>query len=73
METSILMEEIRQEATTLALGGQTGTKIETNASGIPLLCSYAPLEIPDLDWVIMSSMTEVEASTPIRNLRETAG
>jgi len=73
METSILLEEIRQESTSLALRGQTGTRIENNASGIELLCSYAPLEISDVNWVIMSSMTEAEASASINSLRDTAG
>jgi GAF domain-containing protein len=73
METSILLEEIRQESTSLALRGQTGTRIENNASGVELLCSYAPLEISDVNWVIMSSMTEAEASASINSLRDTAG
>ncbi|HTF18837.1 MAG TPA: GAF domain-containing protein [Chryseolinea sp.] len=73
METSILLEEIRQESASLALTGQTGSRIEPNSSGVQLLCSYAPLEIPDVHWVIMSSMTEAEASSTINALRETAG
>lgn len=73
MDTSILLEEIRQESASLALTGQTGSRIEENASGAQLLCSYAPLEIPDVHWVIMSSMTEAEASSTINELRETAG
>lgn len=72
METSILLEEIRQESASLALNGQTGYRIDHNASGVQLLCSYAPLEISDVNWVIMSSMTEEEASAPINSLRETA-
>ena len=73
METSILLEEIQQESASLALSGQTGSRIEPNASGVQLLCSYSPLEIPDVHWAIMSSMTEIEASSTINALRETAG
>jgi|GEM_PF-1817100 len=73
METSILMEEIRRESTALALSGKTGTRIETNAVGVQLLSSFAPLQISDLDWIIMSSMTESEASAPINSLREIEG
>lgn len=71
METNILLEEIRQESASLALRGETGSRADRNANGVPLLCSYAPLEIPDVDWIIMSSMTEEEASSSINSLRET--
>ncbi len=70
METSILMEEIRQESVSKALQGVTGTQLERNALGIDLLSSFAPLEIPDVHWIIMSTMTEKEASMPINSLRE---
>ena len=72
METNILLEEIRQESTALALSGQTGTRIERDARGVQVLCSYAPLEIADVNWIIMSSMTEAEASAPINDLRDFA-
>ncbi|MEJ1238721.1 GAF domain-containing protein [Chryseolinea sp. T2] len=72
METNILLEEVRQESTTLALKGQTGFRIEPDARGVQLLCSYAPLEISDVSWVIMSSMTEAEASAPINSLRDSS-
>ncbi|MGC3946219.1 MAG: GAF domain-containing protein [Chryseolinea sp.] len=71
METNILLEEIRQESTALALSGQTGFRIEADARGVQLLCSYAPLDISDVNWIIMSSMTEAEASAPINSLRDT--
>lgn len=73
METSILLEEVRQESATMALNGETGSRIEQDSSGIKLLYSYAPLDIPDMNWVIMSSMTDEEACAPIHSLRETAG
>jgi hypothetical protein len=71
METNILLEEVGQESAHLALGGQTGFRIEPDARGIQLLCSYAPLEISDVHWIIMSTMTEAEASAHINNLRDT--
>ncbi|MEO5980633.1 MAG: GAF domain-containing protein [Chryseolinea sp.] len=69
METSILMEEMKQEGVSKALTGQTGTLLEKNGEGVELLTAYAPLEIPDVHWIIMSTMTEEEASTPINSLR----
>ena len=70
METSILMEEIRQDAATKALTGVTGTQLDKNSLGVDVLSAYAPLEIPDVHWIIMSIMTEEEASTPINSLRD---
>lgn len=71
METNILLEEVRQESVTLALNGQTGTRMDTSATGAQLLNSFAPLDIPDLKWIIMSSMKETEVSMAINSLRET--
>lgn len=70
METSILLEEVRRESATIALNGETGCRIDQDTDGIKTLYSYAPLEIPDMNWVIMSSMTDEEACSPIDNLRE---
>lgn len=70
METSILMEEIRQDSATKALNGMTGTQLEKNNRGIEVLTAYAPLEIPGVNWVIMSTMTEEEASARINSLRD---
>lgn len=69
METSILMEEIRQDSAAKALAGGSGTQLEKNSTGLDVLTAFAPLEIPDVHWVIMSTMTEEEASTPINSLR----
>lgn len=73
METNILLEEVRQESVTLAFRGQTGTRLDTSVTGVQLLSSYAPLDIPDLNWIIMSSMKDAEVSMAINSLRETAG
>lgn len=70
METNILLEEIKQDSITKALGGLTGTLLEKSKTGFDVLCSFAPLEIPDVRWVIMSTMKEEEASMRINNLRE---
>jgi len=70
METSILMEEIKLESSSRALAGSTGTTMEKNSLGIDVLSAYSPLEIPDVHWIIMSSMTEEEASLTINSLRD---
>jgi hypothetical protein len=72
MQTNILMEEVKMEAVGHALKGQTGTILEQNAFEEKMLSAYAPLNIADVHWIIMSSMTETEASLRIKNLRESS-
>ncbi|HEX6223578.1 MAG TPA: GAF domain-containing protein [Chryseolinea sp.] len=72
MQTNILMEEVRTEGVANALAGLTGTLVTQNAFGEKTLCAYAPLNIADVHWVIISSMTEEEASLRIKNLRESS-
>ncbi|HKZ36330.1 MAG TPA: hypothetical protein VJ184_01675, partial [Chryseolinea sp.] len=70
MQTNILLEEIKLESVAKALNGLTGTQMERNNLGIDLLCSFAPLDIQDVHWIIMSTMKEDEASMQINTLRE---
>ncbi len=70
METSILMEDINLESSSRALAGMSGTILEKNSAGVDVLSAYAPLEIPDVHWIIMSTMSEAEASLPINSLRD---
>jgi GAF domain-containing protein len=67
--TSILLEKVEFDSVTKALNGQQGTQIECNASGEEMLNAYAPLNIPDVKWVIVSSIKEKEVSERINNLR----
>jgi GAF domain-containing protein len=68
--TSILLEKIQLESVTKALKGETGTQLETDGRGIRMLNAFAPLDIPDVQWIIMSTMKEEEASVRINSLRE---
>lgn len=70
MNTSILVEQLDLDSIDLALSGQSGTRIEKNAAGEELLNAYAPLAIPDVQWAILSSMKETEASQRINELRK---
>jgi len=70
MNTSILVEQRNLTSIGLALDGQSGTLIETDTSGEASLNAYAPLSIPDVQWVILSSMKEQEASQRINELRK---
>jgi hypothetical protein len=68
--TSILLEKVQRESVTKALKGMTGTQLENDNRGIAMLNAFAPLSIPDVQWIIMSTMKEEEASLRINNLRE---
>ena len=70
MNTSILVEQLDLDSIDLALSGQSGTRIEKNSAGEELLNAYAPLAIPDVQWAILSSMKETEASQRINELRK---
>jgi hypothetical protein len=69
MRTNILMEEIRMDAVKNGLLGNSGTSLEKNDNGKEVLTAYAPLNIADVKWMILSSMHEAEASSKITNLR----
>jgi hypothetical protein len=70
METNILLETVRQESVSKAFIGSPGILIEPNGAGDELLCAYAPLNISDVQWMIMSTLKEAEASERINDLRD---
>ncbi len=72
MNTSILLEGIKLTSVETGLQGDTGTTIEKNKHGIEMLNAFAPLNIPDVHWMILSTMKEEEASTRINDLRKGA-
>lgn len=72
MNTSILLESIKLASVESGLQGETGTTIEKNKHGIEMLNAFAPLNIPDVHWMILSTMKEEEASTRINDLRKGA-
>lgn len=64
-DTSILQQKVRTEAVEAALSGQQGTQIIRDYRDIPVLSSYAPLNIEGLNWVILSEIDLAEAYAPI--------
>ena len=67
--TSILLEEIKNESSEKALRGLSGTQVDHNNQGT-FLCAYTPLQIKDVNWVLMSTMSETEVSEKIYALRK---
>lgn len=69
METNILLESVKLQSVSKAFNGIPGTMIESNGGGDELLCAYAPLNISDVQWMILSTLKEAEASERINDLR----
>lgn len=68
--TSILEQKVHTVAVERSLAGQTGTQILRDYRNIPVLSSYAPLQIDGLNWVILSEMDLTEAYAPINHFRQ---
>jgi hypothetical protein len=73
INTNILLEKIHAESVYKALQGETGTLLEKDELGTEKLYAYAPLEIPDVRWALVSQMKEEEVSTRINNLQDSNG
>jgi HAMP domain-containing protein len=69
-KTSILLQNVRTEAVEASLAGQQGTQIIQDYREIPVLSSYAPLQIDGLDWVVLSEMDLAEAYAPIYSFQQ---
>ena len=59
--SSIGLQRVDTEGTVAALAGESGTRLFPDYRGVPVMSSYAPLNILDLDWAILSEMDEAEA------------
>jgi len=64
-KSSILQQPVRTKAVEEALAGKEGTQIIKDYRSIPVLSSYAPLQLEGLDWVILSEIDLAEAYAPI--------
>jgi signal transduction histidine kinase len=69
-QTSVLLQEVRTEATEAAMLGQTDTRNVLDYRGVRVMSSFTPLEIPDLRWVMLSEIDETEAFRSMFTLRE---
>ncbi len=66
---SILQTQVKTKAALKAFNGKSGTEIINDYRGIPVLSSYSKLNLPYLDWVILSEMDYDEATIPIYKIR----
>ncbi len=69
VESTVLKQKVDTKATQLALQGQSGTQLITDYQGKDVLCSYAKLNIPGLNWAIIAEMDESEVLIPVKNMQ----
>lgn len=69
--TSILMQQADTAAVRAALAGESGVERIVDYRGVDVLSSYTPLDLPGLDWVLLSEIDVDEAFAPTRALRNT--
>ena len=69
LHITIGLQEVKTKGTIAALSGVTGSEIFADYRGVPVLSSYKPLNIQDMNWVIMSEIDEAEAFSPIYKLK----
>lgn len=69
LDTSILLQRVKTESAKAAIAGQEGTRITKDYRGTSVLSSYAPLNLPGLEWGILSEMDLSEAYQPVYALQ----
>jgi anti-anti-sigma regulatory factor len=67
--TAVGLLKVDTQGTRAALGGETGTGVFPDYREVSVFSAFRPLELPDLDWVIMSEIDREEAFAPVRSLR----
>lgn len=68
-QNSILSTKVHTKAVSTALNGEESTDILVDYRGIKVLSSYMKLQLPQLDWVIVSEIDYEEATIPIYRIR----
>ncbi len=67
--TSVLFQNVRSAASLDALAGNSDTRIIQDYRNIAVLSSYTPLEIKDLNWVLLSEIDVEEAFAAVEKLK----
>jgi PAS domain S-box-containing protein len=70
LNSSVGLQPIETVGTRKALSGEVGTEIFTDYRNLEVLSSFKPLNLPGIDWVIMSEIDRSEAFAPIAVLTE---
>jgi len=68
-QRTVLFQQIATAAAEAALEGRTGISAHVDYRGEPVLASYAPLDVPDLQWGVVAKLDTAEAFAPAIALR----
>ena len=71
--TTILNRPIDNDAVREALTGRAGTRVVEDFRGVPVLASFARLDLPGVEWAVVAEKDYAEAFAPIRQLRRDLG
>lgn len=66
--TSIILQDVKTDASIRALKNETGTKIINDYRGISVLSSYRPLNIKDVSWAILSEINKAEVFQEVQEM-----
>lgn len=69
LNNAIGLQVVKTKGTIAALDHKRGTEIFDDYRGVSVLSSYKPLNIQDVNWVIMSEIDEDEAFRNIKEMR----
>ncbi len=67
--TSVGLQEVRTPGSEAALSGHKGTAEYPDYRGVPVLSSYAPLQIDGVQWAVISEIDAAEALAPALGIR----
>jgi signal transduction histidine kinase len=68
--STILVQEVKTEASIEVLKGVSNTKIIKDYRGVQVLSSYTPLTISGLNWIVIAEIDTKEAFASITSLQE---
>lgn len=69
--SAIGLQPVRTEGSIEAVNGMSGEAIFEDYRGVRVLSSYAPIDLEDLEWSLMSEIDLHEAKIPLRRMRLT--
>lgn len=67
---SIMRQRVDTETVRRALDGESGTVQQVDYRGVPVISSFAPLDMAGLQWVIVAEMDLAEILVPARALSQ---
>lgn len=68
--STIGLMPVRTQGVDAALRGEIGAEILPDYRNVPVLSTYQPVDLPGLNWVIISQVDESEAFLPIYKLQQ---